>query len=424
LAGGSTTSGQRIVRFLSSGDITYGDGQSSDIDMSWATATNDGAITWDDSDDRFIYFDDIFLLSSNELRFRDNENFIRSDSSGQLKINTSVSEFYGSVETGNNITIGSGGIGIDYALKFNGESSKLIMQYDEDGKELVFDQSIRLLGENKTLYGTGSASSLGLESGIFTLRGTEVDFISSSFTPSIDFITSSQSQMIMTIAGVTFNDDSTSTKDFTIETDNRDRMFYVDSGNDAITIGSTSEIGFFGVDGQADEIQAIVQAHTAQNARIFVVEDSTGKDIFWVNKTHIGYNGTLTPECGYTLSFSNDAAGTADQWMNCGEASCTASRGYLMPKAGYIRWFNTGVTINTATSGDVTSRLRKNNSNIAGIDLAFPATDGTGVKHAAEWYGHGQFRFIAGNILHVNMDETGDMAWDETNALVGVCFYG
>lgn len=63
-------------------------------------------------------------------------------------------------------------------------------------------------------------------------------------------------------------------------------LFYLDAGNDAITIGSTTELGKLGIDGNADEIQLTVQAHSTQTTNPFEVQQSDGTVVVSIDTTN------------------------------------------------------------------------------------------------------------------------------------------
>lgn len=70
---------------------------------------------------------------------------------------------------------------------------------------------------------------------------------------------------IRTNAGnIIFNESGDANTDVRFESDTDANMFYMDGGNNAITIGSTTELAKFGIDGNADEKQFVVQGHSTQ----------------------------------------------------------------------------------------------------------------------------------------------------------------
>jgi len=70
--------------------------------------------------------------------------------------------------------------------------------------------------------------------------------------------------------------------DFVVSGDTDLNLVWVDAANDAVTVGSNNELAKLGVDGNANEIQALFQAVAGQTADIVVVEASDGYDWFVV----------------------------------------------------------------------------------------------------------------------------------------------
>lgn len=75
---------------------------------------------------------------------------------------------------------------------------------------------------------------------------------------------------------VIFNNAQLALSDFTIMGDTDASLFFLDASGDNITIGSTTEIGKFGIDGNADEKQFVVQSHSSQTANLTEWQDSVG----------------------------------------------------------------------------------------------------------------------------------------------------
>lgn len=65
---------------------------------------------------------------------------------------------------------------------------------------------------------------------------------------------------------------------FCLEGVNDTNLLFGDAGEDTITIGSNTSLGKFGIDGDADEIQLIVQGNATQNTSLIVAENSAGTD--------------------------------------------------------------------------------------------------------------------------------------------------
>jgi len=83
--------------------------------------------------------------------------------------------------------------------------------------------------------------------------------------------------------GFIFNDGGLAALDFRVESDTDANMLYLDSGNNSITFGSTTELAKVGIDGNADEVQFKVQAHSTQNQNILEIETSGSVDLITVD---------------------------------------------------------------------------------------------------------------------------------------------
>jgi len=66
---------------------------------------------------------------------------------------------------------------------------------------------------------------------------------------------------------------------FRVESDTDPNLIFGDGGTNAVTFGSTTKLGKVGVDGNADEVQFAVQAHSSQTANIVEIQDSGGGDL-------------------------------------------------------------------------------------------------------------------------------------------------
>lgn len=78
-------------------------------------------------------------------------------------------------------------------------------------------------------------------------------------------------------------------QDFIVRGDNDFNLLFVDAASDTVTVGSNVSLGKFTVDGDADEIQALIQGNATQTSDIFVVETSAGSDLLTVDNA-----GTVT----------------------------------------------------------------------------------------------------------------------------------
>lgn len=92
--------------------------------------------------------------------------------------------------------------------------------------------------------------------------------------------------------GLTVNEEGNDV-DHRFESSNDTHLLYLDGGTDTVTVGSVTSLGKFGVDGDADEIQAIIQGNATQTSDIFVVESSDGTDRFSVDNAGVATTGSI-----------------------------------------------------------------------------------------------------------------------------------
>ena len=69
-------------------------------------------------------------------------------------------------------------------------------------------------------------------------------------------------------------------------------MFFLAAASESITIGSGTQLATFGIDGQVDKKQLVVQGHSTQNQDIFEVQKSDGTQCFAVGADKIGFYAT------------------------------------------------------------------------------------------------------------------------------------
>lgn len=79
------------------------------------------------------------------------------------------------------------------------------------------------------------------------------------------------------------------------------------TSTDDITIGSTTSLAKLAVDGDTDEIQLLIQGNGTQTSNYFVVENSTGTDLFVINA-----NGQIISGSGSTTLTTSTGALDAD----------------------------------------------------------------------------------------------------------------
>ena len=143
-----------------------------------------------------------------------------------------------------------------------------------------------------------------------------------------------------------------------------DDLFFMDGGNDAITIGSQTELAKFGIDGDADEKQFVVQAHSTQTANIAEIQTSAG-----------AIKARITPRG----EFSNPGALTQNEAFGnlaLSGASLTGdfntALGYNVLAANTDGFSNVGAGVGTLTAnttGDQNTAIGTNamQSNVGGL---------------------------------------------------------
>ncbi len=82
-------------------------------------------------------------------------------------------------------------------------------------------------------------------------------------------------------------------------------LTYLTDTTDSITVGSSTELGKLAVDGNADEIQLVVQGNGTQTSALAIFEDSTGADQFSISNT-----GNVTLAGDLTISGGNITSAT------------------------------------------------------------------------------------------------------------------
>jgi hypothetical protein len=92
-------------------------------------------------------------------------------------------------------------------------------------------------------------------------------------------------------------------------TDNGTQVYLLTS-TDNVTVGSSTNLAKFGVDGDTDEIQLLAQGNATQTSNILVIEKSDGTDLFTVGPTGNGtLAGTFTAQGAATFNSTLDVTG-------------------------------------------------------------------------------------------------------------------
>ncbi len=99
-------------------------------------------------------------------------------------------------------------------------------------------------------------------------------------------------------------------------------LTYLTDSTDSITIGSTSELAKLAVDGDADEIQLLIQGNGTQTSSLLVLETSAGTDQLTVsNAGALGLEGAISDITGATVEINDDLQVTGNDILDSGSTS-------------------------------------------------------------------------------------------------------
>lgn len=122
------------------------------------------------------------------------------------------------------------------------------------------------------------------------------------------------------------------------------------------------------------------------------------------------------------IQYSLSASTSADAYAKLGEVQTSATIGLRMASKGSITNHSCLMNVTTATSGDVTSEVRINDTNQSSIELEFNSSAGTGVAsnhiHAARH----AVTFDDGDLVQIFLNETGTMVWENVVGFIEVVF--
>jgi len=161
---------------------------------------------------------------------------------------------------------------------------------------------------------------------------------------------------------VTINDGSNDI-DFRVETDGRSSMIDCDGAEDSCTFGSGTELGFVGIDGQADEIQFVIQANATQTSDLFVIENSAGTD-----QLTISGDGLVTDYGAEATVARGVPAIVAEVALTTQSASIAATTLYTAPAV------DTTIRVSAYT---IITRAATSSSTLGSLGITFTDADNT-----------------------------------------------
>lgn len=118
---------------------------------------------------------------------------------------------------------------------------------------------------------------------------------------------------------------------------NADTIFFINAidGTETVTVGSTTGLGRFAVDGQANEVQLLVQGNATQTADIMVVENSAGTDIMTAATGGVKITGDLQLTNVMSATSTSTLGWTAKSATNTkGVDSCTYACVFCLASGG------------------------------------------------------------------------------------------
>jgi len=377
--------------------------------------TADGVIRWDFLNDRFDFLDDINMTgtapNTRMIRFGNDDTFIRGSDTVLRDLDLSASQdincIIGVVSatifkiSSGGVTIGGGVAGTDYTLTFDGETNDGVLTWFEDEDRFEFADDVLFPDNIELQFGTSNDSQIFFD-------GTDLLYVSSA--RHVWRRGSAEIMSLSAVVGVIINDGSAIGIDVRMESNNQTHMFFLDSGNDAVTFGSSTDLAFVGIDGQNDEIQFLVQGFSTQTNDILVVEKSDGTDIFVVDNDNVTiaspaelkgskHSLKLTHNTGHALGIG------AVGYLKSGEVLMTATKGITAIRDGSI----VGASVNYDVTNDPGStpgllQLRVNGTVV--FQVSMDENVGTD-KEASGTQARGVDTFLADDTISVSIIPSG-----------------
>ena len=124
---------------LESDSVTFGEGGSSNIQLDFNTAGNDGTLTWVVGSDHFLFSDDVSIAQNEKLKFGSDNEHISANGAGQISL---VGGSHITINPGNasNLYLGADGAGKDVYF-YGGASNEQILYDASDHQLKVTDSS-------------------------------------------------------------------------------------------------------------------------------------------------------------------------------------------------------------------------------------------------------------------------------------------
>lgn len=187
--------------------------------------------------------------------------------------------------------------------------------------------------------------------------------------------------------------------DFNARGDNDTNMLYADASADRVGVGVAAPDARLHVDGRADEIQLIVQAHSTQTSNVFVAETSAGTDRLVLTGDGRLYGSALHNNSGAVTGATNQylASGTWTPTLT-GVTNIAASTARLSS------WTRVG---NVVTMG---GQLDADPTAAGATELGISLPIASALSTAFQCGGSGAASGVAGLSVAIDADATNDRA--------------
>ncbi|MFZ1619569.1 MAG: MerR family DNA-binding transcriptional regulator, partial [Microgenomates group bacterium] len=156
------------------------------------------------------------------------------------------------------------------------------------------------------------------------------------------------------------------------------------TSTDNVTLGSTTDLAKLGIDGEADEIQLLVQGNSTQTTSLIVAENSSGTDVYTVSNTgDVVQTGSLTfssvgtditTGSGEDLTVVANGIGIINLNDNVVITGTTDLQGNVSNSTGTLTFADNVSVTGSTTLGDNTSDTITFNAGVSGAGISFASS--------------------------------------------------
>ncbi len=160
-----------------------------------------------------------------------------------------------------------------------------------DGTNLVVNP--KAVGSGFFLFDTNSQLCFRDDQGCVNSPSSgRLQFVAAGAFPQIEFLLATTPIFTFGAGGARINDDQGNIN-FQVKGDTKTHLFFTGATDNTATFGSITSLAFVGIDGQADEVQFLVQGNGTQTSDLFVVENSGGTDLLSVGLEDVNISTNL-----------------------------------------------------------------------------------------------------------------------------------